>query len=761
MQDISFDTTHQNEEISLKDYLNIILRYKWLIITIFIISVSLGLFYLSKAKKIYQASSTILIENKMSNQMLFGMPNQSKSDINNNIEILKSLPVLKIAYDILKKDKNFKLLPISQYKKDFAPFYLKGNLSIENKMNTDILTVNFTSESPYEAKLSADAIAEALKKLNTDYARLEFTSVREFLASQLEEAEMRLRSSEEELRLYKIENGISILSEETKKMIEVSSDLKSVLATAETDLKVADNHLKFLINELNQQDSLLINVNAVLTTPTLNQMIQLIIQKQSQYLSFLAQPEYDESHPQLQSLKMEIENSKKKLREELRKVIKLKSSSSNPLDYRSELTLKISEAKIEKNIAEAKVRSLKKEIEKYDKKMALLPDTELQLARLERNYKIDEKTYSRLNEKYEDAKIAEKSKIGNVRIIENAIKPVSPIKPKKKMILLVSIVLGLSIGIGLGLLLNSLDSKIRTYEDIKRFVNVPVLGTIPFINIDESDVEYVDRLLKEATDEREKAKIRFLQQMIESRLITQYAPKSSTSESFRILRTNIVAKKKEDEPLSMVITSSGPKEGKSTIISNLSITMAQMNARVIIVDLDLRRPMVHTLFGYDKENGVTDILNDDKPVEDILDTYVKKTLIKNLDVITSGFIPPNPSELLSSQRMLDFMGVLNERYDYILYDAPPVIAVTDTLIIAKHTDMLLLVARVELAEKMVIKRIKEIFEHLNIDITGVIINGIRPHKYYSSYEYNYYYYYYYGTAKSKKKKASKGILRQS
>ncbi len=760
MQDISFESS-LGEEITLKDYINIILRYKWLILSIFIISVSLGFFYLSKATKIYQASSSILIENKMSNQVLFGMPTQSKSDINNNIEILKSLPVLSIAYDILKKNKNFKNLPISHFTKLQAEFYLKGNLAIENKMNTDILNINFTSTNPTEAKLAADAVAQALKKLNTDYARLEFTSVREFLAGQLEEAEMRLRSSEEELRLYKIENGISILSEETKKMIEVSSDLKSRLATAETELTVARNHLNFLLKELNQQDSLLVDVNAVLTTPTLDQMIQIIIQKQTQYLTYLAQPQYSEDHPQLKNLKEEIEKSKRKLKEELKKVIKLKANTSNPLDYRAELTLKISEAKIDKNIAEAKVNSLKKEIEKYDKKMSLLPDTELQLARLERNYKIDEKTYSRLNEKYEDAKIAEKSKIGNVRIIENAITPVTPIKPKKKMILMLSIVLGLSIGVGLGLLLNSLDSKIRTYEDIKKYVNVPVLGTIPFINIDESDVEYVDRLLKEATDEREKAKIRFLQQMIESRMITQYAPKSSTSESFRILRTNIVAKKKEGEPLSLVITSSGPKEGKSTIISNLSVTLAQMNAKVIIVDLDLRRPMVHTLFGYDKENGVTDILNSEKPIEDILDNYTKKSLIKNLDVITSGFIPPNPSELLSSQRMLDFMEVLNEKYDYILYDAPPVIAVTDTLIIAKHTDMLLLVARVELAEKMVIKRIKEIFEHLNIDITGVIINGIRPHKYYSSYEYNYYYYYYYGTTKGKKKKSSKNSIRQS
>lgn len=747
MQNYSYEKNIDSDEISLKDYLTITLRYKWLIIAIFLLSVSLGVFYLTKAHKIYQATSTILIEDKMSNDVLFKMPTITKSSINNNIEIIKSNPVLEIAYGILKKNKNFKSLPISQLSKRGAILYLKGSISVENKMNTDILTINATSESPLEANLITDAIAESLKKQNTNYARLEFTSVREFLGSQLEESEMRLRSSEEELRLFKIENGISILDEETKKLIEESSDLSAMLSTSETDLKVASDHLKFLEKQLSQQDSMLINVNSVLTTPTLNNLIQTIIAKQDQYLAYLSQPGYTKEHPQLEMMKKEIDASKKKLQQELKKIIVFKSGSANPLDYRSDLTLKISSAKIEKNIAEAKVQSLKKEIEKYNKKMSLLPDTELQLARLDRNFKIDEKTYSLLNEKYEDAKIAEKSKIGNVRIVERATLPVSPIKPKKKLVLMLSILLGLGLGIGTALLLNSMDSKIRTFEDIKHYVNVPILGTIPFINIDDSDIEYIDRLLKES-EEKDKKNVKFLQQLIESRLITQYAPKSSTSESFRILRTNIVSQKQENKPMSIVISSSGPKEGKSTIISNLSIALAQMDAKVVLVDLDLRRPMVHTLFGYNKENGITDILNQEvmNPEE-----YIQKSPIKNLDVITSGFIPPNPSELLSGQRMIELMEYLNSNYDYVLYDAPPVIAVTDTMIIAKHTDMLLLVARVELAEKTVIKRVKEIFDNLSIEISGVIVNGIQPHRYYSSYEYNYYYYYYYGTASKKKK----------
>jgi len=319
MQNHSYDQNIESEEVSLKDYLNITLRYKWQIIVIFLLSGALGVFYLAKAHKIYQATSTILIEDKMSNDVLFKMPSTTKSSINNNIEIIKSNPVLQITYGILKKNKDFKSLPISQLNEKVAIYYLKGSISVESKINTDILTISATSESPLETKLIADAIAEALKKQNTNYARLEFTSVREFLGSQLEEAEMRLRSSEEELRLFKIENGISILDEETKKLIEASSDLSSMLSASETDLTVASDHLKFLKKQLTRQDSMLINVNSVLTTPTLNNLIQTIIKKQDKYLAYLSQPGYTVEHPQLEMMKKENDVSKNKLQQELKK----------------------------------------------------------------------------------------------------------------------------------------------------------------------------------------------------------------------------------------------------------------------------------------------------------------------------------------------------------------------------------------------------------------------------------------------------------
>jgi tyrosine-protein kinase Etk/Wzc len=748
----------EEQEINLKDYLHVVSRYKWLVIAIFIFVFMAVSLYTSRQPRIYKSSSMILLETIASDNFLFSTPTLTKSSINNHIEILKSFPVLELAYKNLQRDANFSMMPIASLPKESNPLgYIKNRVSVESKRDTDILTVSFESTSRIEAMKAADALSEALRQQNTEFARMEFTSAREFIGEQLEEAELRLRASEEDLRLFKIEQGISILSEETRKLIEQSSDIEAELSSAMTDFEVKSQHLDYLSGELSVQDIIISDVDAILTSPLLEQLRNELVSNETRYIRLLSKPEYTANHPELVSLKEEIENGKSKLDTELKKMISIKAGTADPLQYRAQLMSKIALARIEKNIAEVRVKSLQGEVEKYNQKMSIVPDTELQLARMERSFVIDEKTYTMLIQKHEDAKIAERSKIGIIRIIEDAHLPGAPIKPNKRMNLMIAIALGLGLGIGSALLLHALDSKIRTFDDIKKFVNLPVLGTIPFISIDDNDIDYVERMISESDKPEDKEKLRTVQQQIEARLISHYAPKSSTSEAFRILRTNVLNKKKDNQPLSMVVTSSGPKEGKSTILANLAVTLAQMDARVILIDMDLRRPMVHTIFNFEKETGISDILYDKHAA---FQEYIKKPVIRNLDIITSGYIPPNPSELLASARMEEFLQELRKHYDYILIDAPPVIAVTDTMIIAKKVDLLALVVRVELAEKNVVKRIKEIFDHIEIAISGVVINGIQPHRYYSRYEYNYYYYYYYAASESSKKKYVPKVLRK-
>ncbi|HOD53881.1 MAG TPA: polysaccharide biosynthesis tyrosine autokinase, partial [Candidatus Cloacimonadota bacterium] len=318
------------------------------------------------------------------------------------------------------------------------------------------------------------------------------------------------------------------------------------------------------------------------------------------------------------------------------------------------------------------------------------------------------------------------------------------IKPKKKMNILIGFVIGLGLGIGAAMALNSMDTKIRTLDDVERFVKVPVFGTIPYMST--SDTEEGQEISEKSGEELvlmkdEKTKI-------SARLISHYAPKSPVAEAYRTLRTNVMAKKKPG-PLSMVITSSGASEGKSTTLANLAITIAQMKSKVCLVDFDLRRPMVHNVFELDRNNGASDYLSDDSVS---IDSVIKSSAVENLSIITSGAIPPNPSELIASNRTDQMIKELKERFDFVLFDMPPVIAVTDSMIMAKKVDMLILVIRVNNTEKAVVQRTKSMLENININISGIVVNGIVHEKYYRGYSYYYYYYYYYYGESSKKKK---------
>lgn len=744
---VKFNEDFEEQEIKLTDYLNIIVRFKWIVASIFLAIFVVSFIYTAKAPRIYKATSKVLLEEKMGSNLFFTSMSNKASSINNQIQILQSFPVMKIANQILTRHEEYKSFPISQTE-GLPESYLKRNLEIDTERETDILIINFESTSPLEAKEAANAAAHALMQQDTDYARREFRNAREFLANQLDEHDRRLRSAEEELRLYKIEHGVSMLSEETQKLIEQTSDLTAMLSEAETELDVANNHLDFLKVELNVQDDFLTDVNSVLSSPLLEQLKRETIALQIQYVNFLTKSDYSSDHPELVALKNSIESAKIKLNEEIQKILLIKSGSADPLMFRSSLIEKISTAQIEQNIKSTKVISLRAAVEKYNEKMSQLPDTEVQLARLERNYQINEKTYTMLIEKYEEAKIAEKSKLGKIRIVEEARIPDVPIKPNKKMNMMIAIVLGLGLGIGAALLVHSLDSKIRTFDDVRKYVSLPVLGTIPLIQTDDIELDNIEQKI-EITEGPEREKYKIILQQIQEKLITNYSPKSSTAEAFRILRTNIISRKKNSDCTTLLITSSGPKEGKSTIQANMATALAQMDAKVILVDLDLRRPMVHTIMGFDKEIGISDFLMD-KSTE--IEKVIKKSNVENLDIITSGIIPPNPSELLASKRMDEAIESLKEKYDYILFDSPPVIAVTDSMVMANKVDLLILAIRVDQADKNVVKRTKELLENIKVDIAGVVINGIQPHRYYNSYEYNYYYYYYYGKSEEKKSK---------
>ena len=737
---------HQNvneQEIDLIGYARIFLKYKWVIIISMVI-VSLATYlYTRRVTRVYKASSRILLETKKQTDIFFANPMVSNTTINNTIEIIKSKPVLERTYQLLKKEPEFARLPLAAEERTRVSL---RNVETESKRDTDILTISYSSESPLEASIVSNLLAQALIDQITQYERAELNNIRDFLEGQVEIVSSRLRVAEEDLRMYKIDRGVSLLSEETKGLISRASDVEAAYEEALTEQKILTQQIEYLEKELNKQDDQFVDVTSIITSSIVEQLRAEVVAIQTRITNLITKNDYPLTHPEIVQLNKQLETAKTNLNKEVQKIVAVRSGSADPLAYRGSLTEQIANALISLNIAESKVNALKNSVEDYNAQMSLLPDKEVELARLERSFYINEKIHTMLVEKYEDSKIAVQARLANIRLLEESSIPENPIKPNKKLNYLVGLVIGLAVGVSLSLTLNALDTKIHTLDDMQRFVELPIFGTIPNIKVSESDQEEILEQMKKAQGE-ERLELFETQSLIEARLISHYAPKSPMSESYRTLRTNILARKKEGSPTSISLTSSAPKEGKTTTIINLAITLAQTESKVALVDLDLRRPMIAKIFNLEKDNGVSDYLIDTSlSVDDI----IKMSPIPNLSIVTSGYIPPNPSEIIASNRMDKLIADLKEKYDYVLLDAPPVIAVTDALILAKKVDMMLLVVKISQTEKDIVKRTKELMSNIGASFAGAIANGIEAHKYYHGYSYYYYYYsnyYYYDETK--------------
>jgi tyrosine-protein kinase Etk/Wzc len=365
-------------------------------------------------------------------------------------------------------------------------------------------------------------------------------------------------------------------------------------------------------------------------------------------------------------------------------------------------------------------------VEQYNKSLNALPEKSLKLARLTREAEVNDKIFLMLREKYEENRIAEAGQIGSVRIVDMARAPKYPIKPKKGTNLMLGFILGIGLGVGVTFLREYMDTSLKSIEDVER-MSLPVLGSIPFIS-----TQRIGKRQKNGEFVR-----------IESRLITHFAPKSPISEAYRTLRTNIRYANADKPMKSVLVTSSGMGEGKSTSVANLAITFAQMGSKTLLVDTDLRRPVLHGIFDQSRNEGLTNLLVGRLA----MDEAVKPTKIEHLSLMTSGTLPPNPSELLASRAMEKFVDEAMSKFDIVLFDTPPVIAVTDAAVLAPNLDGVILVVRSGLTNRDALTRSRTLLDNVKAKLLGILVNGMKIDRMMGSY----YYYYYTSDGKDSKR----------
>ncbi|OBM50973.1 tyrosine protein kinase [Acinetobacter baumannii] len=466
-------------------------------------------------------------------------------------------------------------------------------------------------------------------------------------------------------------------------------------------------------------------LNAILATYSA-QNIERRSAESAQTLKFL-----DEQLPDLKKQLDDAERQFNKFRQQYNTVDVTKESE---LYLTQSITLETKKAELEQKQAEmaakytaehpamreinGQLAAINKQIGELNSTLKQLPDVQRQYLQLYREVEVKTQLYTALLNSYQQLRIAKAGEIGNVRIVDTAVEPVEPIKPKKLLVLILSVFVGGFIGALIALLRNMLRTGIKDSGQIENEMDLPVYATVPRSPIQESRI----KILKK------------------KKSIPILAVKNSDDiaiESLRSIRTAIHFALANAKNNIIMIAGHSPEVGKSFISTNLATIFAQGNKRVLLIDADMRRGYMHKYFDVDVKPGLSELLSGQADLQKVL----HKTQVANLDVITRGKSPTNPSEILSSNQFKELLEQLQSQYDHIIIDTPPVLAVTDGIIISQYTGVNLIVARYAKSQMKELELTVNRFEQAGVKVNGFILNDIQRASAGYGYGYNYAYAY--------------------
>ena len=466
-------------------------------------------------------------------------------------------------------------------------------------------------------------------------------------------------------------------------------------------------------------------LNAILATYSA-QNIERRSAETAQTLKFL-----DEQLPALKKQLDDAERQFNKFRQQYNTVDVTKESE---LYLTQSVTLETQKAELEQKQAEmaakytaehpamreinGQLSAINKQIGELNSTLKQLPDIQRQYLQLYREVEVKTQLYTALLNSYQQLRIAKAGEIGNVRIVDTAVEPIKPIKPQKLQILVLSLFLGGFIGTLIALLRNMLRTGIKDSGQIENELDLPVYATVPRSPIQESRI----KILKK------------------KKSIPILAVKNSDDiaiESLRSIRTAIHFALANAKNNIIMIAGPSPEVGKSFISTNLATIFAQGDKRVLLIDADMRRGYMHKYFDVDVKPGLSELLSGQADLQKVL----HKTQVANLDVITRGKSPTNPSEILSSNQFKELLEQLQSQYDHIIIDTPPVLAVTDGIIISQYTGVNLIVARYAKSQMKELELTLNRFEQAGVKVNGFILNDIQRASAGYGYGYNYAYAY--------------------
>jgi succinoglycan biosynthesis transport protein ExoP len=700
----------EEREIHLRDYLRIIFKRRYTVFTFFIIVFIVVLIGTLSTTPVYRASTRVLIEKVEPSNLSMMYPYYMPYDpefYETQYQLIKSTSVAQKVVKMLSLETAYE-----SYFKDAKKVFTNDNLDSRTNMladiisggitvspikNSKIVNISYMSTNPDFATLVANTVAKAYIEEILDMKMSSTRYALEWMTKKAEEEKSKLAKSEMALQEYMRANDIVTLQDKIAITPEKLTEFNTQLIRAETRRK----ELEALYNKVmkvNLRDAE--TIPAIASDPTLQSLRSQILQAE-QNIEELSK-KYGKKHPAMIRAKEELNVLQDKRVQQTKRAIE--------------------SIKNEYELARANETSLRGMLSSTKAEALNLNEKFIQYGVLTREVETNRQLYDALIKRIKEQSVTEEIQTVNVWVVEKAERPQSPVKPKKSLNILLGIIVGLFGGVGLAFFFEYLDNTIKSPEEVETRLGVPVLGTVPLLDIKGKSIEKI--ILED--------------------------PQSTFAESYKTIRTAILLSSASKPPQNILVTSMGPEEGKTVTSVNLAMTIAQSEYTVLLIDGDLRKPRIHKIFGLNNSKGLSTYLAGASSVINI-----SKGLLANLSIMTSGPLPPNPSELISSNKMNELMRVLNEKFDMIVWDSAPIMTVTDSLILSKILDGTVIIAKAGKTTYEIVRRgLKSLRgrrqKDLESRVLGVVINAINIKK--SDYYYYYQHYHYYPSSKEESKK---------
>ncbi|NLG17416.1 MAG: polysaccharide biosynthesis tyrosine autokinase [Fibrobacter sp.] len=717
----SFSLQKLRASTGIKDYLAVIFRRRWVIVLSFLSVFLTTLYYVYQIEDIYESYSTLVIEEQSAyvNQMM----NVNTRTLSFYEGILASRTFMENVFDSIGIGPFEKVVP--KITRDQALRYIQSSLTLRKTTFTSFLNLVSRAQSRELAFQIASKSTVIFRTRCQEVASEESRRALYEIENQLQLIRKNLEQAEHDYRSFSEKTGQ--IQEGTTPELKTLQDAYAN-GLAQLGLKQAD---------LNAEKKQLANLEGKITPAS--------TQRSPQYNQLRAKlSELEKEKLRLEGLGIRlagVSTVDREIQEIENKLLEFKQTPSSttidPATMRQwqELRKSVLTKEGELELFRRRLESYEKAINSYKKGNPDILTQSLELLRLKRSKEIYENIYTILLEKAEEERIKSASSSAGVKIVDLPVMPRDPISKNETRFYILGIFLGLVLGFGLAFLIEFNDTTIKSNDDVERYLELPVMGTIPHITYKKNELEIRRRSSK---NKKGMSVLQYPRQVFRFD-----GDDSVITESYRSLRTNL-SFVSPDKPLqAIVLTSAGPSEGKSLTISNLAMAYAQMGKKTLLVDTDLRRPVLHHIFNTKREPGFTDLFMENPDY----DRVTKRTQKENLFLITAGMFTPNPAELLGSNRMIQILDYFRSNYDVIFFDTPPVVAVTDATLLGTKMDGLLIVIKSHHTDRDIALRAVNTVRNVGVRILGAVLNDINLSHRYSSYGYYKYYYHYY---KSKK-----------